>query len=340
MMKVRRLIGILLVAMMTWSVLAQDETASMSTEFEPSNFGMRVVVDSLNIRALPTTDSDRVGSVFEGDVLYAVGRNADATWFEVQRPMRDTRVGWVDRAYFSYTFDTTLLPITDLETGVTGDVPIIDTGVSVFVLTEAAFRDAPNLDAGRIGTVPIQVTIPVIERSPDNNWLKVNYLGQTGWLAEFLVRNPVGIEAIPIAEEFLNISLLPIKIIPIEVQRAQAVRLVDYATPIRAVSQEVAVFWSQLTEGLTIPCNPPAGGYTSFPVSQQDLYELPELRGASRLIPTAINDLNTSIEVMSRCGVYTPTEISGAYADAINASAILNNSINSMNDVIEFTLGG
>jgi hypothetical protein len=339
MMIFQRLIAIVLTMMIAWGVLAQDETASMSTDFEPSDFGMRVVVDSLNIRALPTTESDRVGSVFEGDVLYAVGRNVDATWFEVQRPMREVHVGWVSREFFSYMFDPTLLPITDLVTGVTGDEPVVDTGVSVFVITEAAFRDAPNLDAGRIGIVPIQVTIPVIERSPDNNWLRVNYLGQTGWLAEFLVRIPVGINDIPIAEEFLNVSLLPIEIIPIEVQRAQANRLLNYATPIKTVSEEVAVFWSQLTEGLTIPCNPPASSYTSFEVTQEDLYELPELRGASHLIPIAITDLNTSIEVMSSCAVFTPTQISGAYADAINANAILGNSINQMNYVLEFTLG-
>lgn len=339
-MMLKRLIGIVLVVMMTWGIWAQEETASMSTENEPSDFVMRVVADSLNIRALPTTDSDRVGSVFEGDVLYAVGRNADGTWFEVQRPMRDARVGWVSRGFFSYTFDTTLLPITDLTTGVAGDEPVVDTGVSVFVLTEALLRDAPNLDAAQIGIVPVQITIPVIERSPDNNWIRVNYLGQTGWLAEFLVRVPVSIDDIPIAEEFLNINLLPIEIIPVETQRNQAVRLLEYATPIKVVSQEVAVFWSQLTAGYTIPCNPPASGFTYFDVSQQDLYELPELRGASRLIPTAIDDLNTSIEVMTRCGVYTPTEISAAYADAINANAILGSSISRMNYVLEVTLGG
>jgi hypothetical protein len=200
--------------------------------------------------------------------------------------------------------------------------------------------DAPNLNAGQIGVVPIQVTIPVIERSPDNNWLRVNYLGQTGWLAEFLVRIPVGIDDIPIAEEFLNPDILPIEIIPVEIQRNQAVRLLDYATPIQVVSQQVAVFWSQLTEGYTIPCNPPAGGFTDFAVSQQDLYELPELRGASRLIPTAIDDLNTSIAVMQRCGVYTQSEISASYADAINANAILGSSISKMNYVLDVTLGG
>lgn len=340
MMMLKRLIWIVLGMMMTWSITAQEETASMSIEFEASDFGMRVVVDSLNIRALPTTDSDRVGSVFEGDILYSVGRNVDGTWFEVQRPMRDTRVGWVSREFFSYTFDPTLLPITDLLTGVIGDESVVDTGISAFVLSEAALRDKPNLDSERIGIVKIQTTIPALERTPDNSWVKVNYLGQVGWVAEFLLRVPMGIETLPIAEEFKVIATVPIRIIPSEVQRTQALRLIAYATPIKVVAGDVAVFWSQLTDGYTIPCNPPATLFGYFEVTQDDLFELPELRGASRLIPTAIDDLNASIAVMWRCGVYTQSEISVAYADAINANAILGSSINRMNNLLEVTLGG
>lgn len=336
---IRRLLMIVVLLFSLSVILAQEETASISTELTPGDFAMRVVVDSMNIRALPTTDSDRVGSLFEGDNVYAVGRNIDGTWFEIQRPSRDTSAGWVSRDYFSYMFDATLLPITDLTTGMIGETTIIDTGVSAFILTESALRTAPNLNGARILDMQVQRTIPVLTKTPDNLWLKVNYLGEVGWVAEFLLNVPQGLEGVPVDDEFSSSTLAPVAIIPPEVQRAQAQRLIDYATPIQAVADEVANFWSQLTLGLTIPCNPPASDFGTFSLTQQDLFELPELRTANRLIPTAINDLNTSIEMMRRCGVYTPSEISSAYAKAINASAILTSSIDRMEFTLEEIIG-
>jgi len=319
-------------------VIAQEETASIATELEPSDFVMRVVVDSVNIRALPTTEADRAGSLFEGDIVYAVGRNIDATWFEIQRPSKDSRAGWVARDYFSYMFDATQLPITDLTTGLIGESPVVDTGVSAFVLTEAVLRAEPNFDAPEITRMQVQRAIPVLSRTPDNLWIKVNYLGQVGWVAEFLMNVPAGVVAVPIDEE-QAVGFAPIPIIPPEVQRAQAERFIAYATPIRDSASEVARFWSQLTEGLTIPCNPPESGFPLFTATQADLFELPELRRANRLVPRALDDLNASIETMQQCGVYTPSEISSAYAKAINARAILNNSIDTMEFVLTDIIG-
>lgn len=334
----KKLLLIALLAFMASAIHAQGNSASPSTDIQAGDFVLRVVVDSLNIRALPTTESDRVGSLFEGDNVYAVGRNIDGTWFEIQRPSKQTNAGWVSREYFSFTFDTTQLPITDLTVGMIGETTIVDTGISALVLTEAALRVEPFLTANVIDNMKILRVIPVLERTPDNLWVKVNYLGQVGWVAEYLLRIPAGVNSVPVAEEFLNSGLVPVRIIPPEVQRAHAQRFIDYATPIYATAQEIATFWSQLTEGLTIPCNPPVVNFSTFAVTQDDLFELPELRGANRLIPTAISDLNASVEVMRRCGVFTPTEIRGAYADAINASAILGNGIGTMEFVLATVL--
>lgn len=335
-----RLLLIMVLLLTVGFVAAQDEaTASLSTDLTPSDFVMRVVVDSLVIRGLPTTDSDRVGSLVEGDIVYAIGRNIDGTWFEIQRPSRDTSAGWVSREFFSFMFDTTPLPITDLTTGIIGEVPVIDTGISAFVLTESAIRGEPSLNGERLYIMPVQRTIPILSRTPDNLWVKVNYLGQVGWVAEFLLNIPAGVGAVPIDDEFANAPVAPVTIIPPEVQRAQAQRLIDYATPIQATAQDIASFWSQLTLGLTIPCNPPPANFTVISITQQDLFELPELRRASRLIPTAIDNLNASIETMQRCGVYSAEEIRSAYANAINASAILGGSINTMEFVLEEVIG-
>jgi hypothetical protein len=67
-----RLFAALLLSMALTSLAAAQELA----------WGT-VIPESAFLRAEPLTAADRIASVFEGDSLLAVGRNADATWFEV-----------------------------------------------------------------------------------------------------------------------------------------------------------------------------------------------------------------------------------------------------------------
>lgn len=328
----RKLLIILFLATFSLTIQAQEPESTPDMPIDSNDFVLNVFVDSAFIRELPTRDSEPVGSVFEGDSLVAVGRNIDGTWFQVRKPFQNAAVGWISRTLVSYTFSVGDLPLTDLTTGLVGGEPVFNTGVSVFILTEAALRAEPDLDAERIGIVPIMVTIPVVERTADSNWLRVNYLGTTGWIAEFLTSTEDNLADVPVLPA-AQVDTISLEIIPIEVQIGQAVRFQEYLLPIRDVADEVANFWGTLSTGEIIPCNPPAGGFTTYPYTQRDLVELPELRRHVRRIPRAINDLNASIDTMQRCGVYLPEEISGAYAQAINARVIIDAAIEGMQGV-------
>src|SRR5689334_9976903 len=54
-----------------------------------------IQVESANIRALPSLDSEIVAGVFENDRLEVIGRNADGLWFLVRRPHRLYNLGWI-----------------------------------------------------------------------------------------------------------------------------------------------------------------------------------------------------------------------------------------------------
>jgi uncharacterized protein YgiM (DUF1202 family) len=180
-------------------------------------FRARVVVDSAFVRALPLADAERVADVFEDNVLNVVGRNADGTWLSVHRLYEDRAVGWIQREYLAYTFEVAQLPITDTETGVTGDEPIINTDASVLIIIEANLRDVPSVNSDVIGTVALNATVPVLERSPDNLFLRVNYLGTVGWIAELTARTTDDLTQVPVAQG-LTVATIPIEIIPPEVQ--------------------------------------------------------------------------------------------------------------------------
>lgn len=286
---------------------------------------VQVISESASIRALPDETASATASVFANDSLLAVGRNLDGEWIEVRRPGRRDKIGWIARRLTAFTFSLSQLPMTDLTTGLLGTEPVIDTGYAIMMINEGALHTAPNRFAAEVVTVPLNVTVPVLERTPDNQWLKINYRGYVGWMAESTTRTAVDINTIPVSPEYAgNPDYAAYEIIALEVQIAQIDRLVAYITPINTVVTGVVDYWRLMSEGETLECLPPAGNFADYNPSPRDLVELPELRRQTRLLTQAIDDVNAAISAMQRCGVYTDPELRAAYANAINAQGILN----------------
>lgn len=300
----------------------------------PERLTVQVVVESLFLKALPDREAESTASVFENDVLEAVGRNADGTWFQVSRPGRDISLGWLPRQYVRFTFAVGTLPLTDSTTGVTGPTPIRDVGVAALMLGEAQLRDRPN-GSNVIVIVPINVTLPVIGRSADNLWLEVNYLGQVGWIAEFLTRVSGDVNTAPsTAASVSGLGAGGLPIIPVEIQLAQVQRFREYLVPTRELAALMAFQWQTIRRGDIIPCNPP-GQIGYYPYTAQDVVELPELRRYTRRMEQAVDNLNSSIATLSICGLFGPETISEAYAQAVNAGVILDAILESLENVEE-----
>jgi hypothetical protein len=319
-----RRIGLLLILLLNALIItqAQTNTAVADATDNQEIYVARVLYESAFVRQLPTTESELAASVFENDVLQAIGRNADGSWLQVRRPGRDISLGWIAKRLNVFTFDITRLPITDFTTGITGSESLFDSGVSVFILTESNMRSEPFFDSSLVGIIPLGATIPAIERNIDERWIKVNYLGTAAWVSSFNFSTTDDLAQLPVSVQF-NPNTIAVSIIPPEVQIAQVYRMRDYVQPIYEEALGMVAFWNDLSEGLVVPCNPPTANFVMIEITTQDLYELPELRTAARRLAPAIDDLNATIETMRRCGVYTPREISVAAAQAVNARIIL-----------------
>jgi hypothetical protein len=284
--------------------------------------------------------AEAVASVFANDSLVVVGRNIDGEWIEVRRPGRTNGGGWIARRLTAFTFNLTQLPITDLTTGLIGTEPVVDTGFSILTISEAVLRDAPDRRSTQLDTIPVNLTLPVSERTPDNQWLKINYRGTVGWIAEFETRTSADLNAIPISPEYSDDPQFAVMaIIPVEVQVAQIDDLMNYLQPLNTVAADAVYYWKQMSEGETLECLPPAGNYPYYTATQQDIIELPELRRQRRLLTQAVDDINAAIDTMQRCGVYTQTEIRAAYANALNAQLIFQLVIDRMQDQRELLVG-
>ncbi len=288
-----------------------------------------VQVGSAHVRAIPSLDGVEIGSVFLDDRLQVVGRNADGTWFEVRRIGRQTSLGWLFNEMVDWEFRPELLPMTDRETGVVG-TPIIDSGFTVFVLQNAVMRDQPDRSGTQITTIPLLTTVPVVNRNQDASWLKVNYLGQVGWVVGFITRQPENILAAPLAE-----GLPPrpeVFVVPPEIQLEQVQALREYVILSRGVATDLFFFWDTVSKGNTMPCEPPAF-VVAYQATDTDVQQLPEL---NRIVPrmfTAIDYINSSIDPLTQCGVIEVQAVFQARADAINAQVILDNSIVQLDNV-------
>ncbi|NWG18482.1 MAG: SH3 domain-containing protein [Chloroflexi bacterium] len=301
-------------------MLSLSGTAAAQTIAE---YALQVVVDSAFLRAAPAEDAPAVSSVFENDSLVAVGRSVDGQWLQVKRPGARAAAGWIAGDLVLFTFEVGKLPITDLTTGVTGPTPVVDTGTAVLTAGEVVQHSAPARSAPQVGIIPMLRTVPVLERTPNNQWLKVNYRGTVGWVAVFLVVTSADLNAVPVSPEYAgDPQYAAYEIIPPEVQLAQADRLLAYIQSVGETAAGVADYWRMLSRGETMACNPP-GDAVYFVTTARDLVELPELRRQEQDLQQAVDDLNAAIDAMRRCGVYRQFEIREAYSKALNAQVLL-----------------
>ncbi len=312
-MRVASLLTLLLVCIAAFPASAQQERQRWLTVF----------VDSALVRAQPGLDADATGSVAEGQVLEAVGRNADGLWFEIVVPGSRAQ-GWISSEVVAENFEPWEVPITS-SYGIEGPEVVTDAPLAVYVLANARLRDDPFISAEEIISVPFYVTLPVLGRNQDGSWVYVNYRGYVGWLSESVVRASGDILSAP-----LNLELPPlvivVEIIPPELQQAQLDRLREYVMGPADLAKSLADYWWLVTVGEIVPCTPPP--FTvEYQIVPRDVQELPEL---NRLVPRlneGIARLNEVVMALQECGIYTREESLNARNNAINASVILNSTL-------------
>ncbi len=308
------------------SVFAQNDTLP---------YRVTVEVDSAFVRAAPSPEADRVASVFEDSPLEVVGRNLDGTWFEVRRPERLTNLGWLFNEVVEWDFEPETLPLTDLATGIIGPTPLAaDPGFAVHVREGAAMRSQPYSLGERIVNLPPGVTVPLLERDPTGEWLRVNYLGYEGWIAGFNTRPPSYLMDVPIAAGLPQLQIVAVEIIPPEVQLAQVQRMRAFVTPLRDLADYMANFWLAVGTGEIMPCSAP-GFVLEYLYTPADVRQLPELQRFAPRMNQGVGYLNDAITPLTNCGIIDPESVQDARNDAINARTIFNATLVSLDNLEE-----
>lgn len=329
-MKRLKIILLLMIALLSGAVIsAQDE--------EPDPYELIVDPESAVIRQLPSFEAEFVASTFRSDVLEAVGRNLDGTWFEVRRPGRMSNLGWISRTVVDFDFMPETLPLTDFTTGSTGDfVQTRDTGFAAFTLAEVNLRVQPIDGQAIITRAPFGVVLPVLERDQIGTWFLVNYLGTTGWVNAANLRGVEDYSAIPIAGGLPEIPVASTFTIPLDIQLSEIQAFREYISAQNQFAEQVAGFWTLVMDYEVMPCEPPPF-VTNYLYSQDQERAFPELEYLVPRLSTATEFINASIEPMYICGVKRPQVVLDAKNAALNASIIYEATLASL-DIIEIEI--
>lgn len=326
-MKLIRFLFIVIVGLLSLS--------SLSAQADEDAFRMTVDPDSAVIRAVPSLDGDFVASAFRRDVLLAVGRNLDGTWFLVQRPSRMTTLGWISRTVVDYDFMLETLPLMDFTSGAIGDYILTqDTGFSAFTLAEVNLRVQPIDGETIITRAPFGVVLPILERDRQGAWFFVNYLGTNGWVNGINLRgvDVDNFEAIPISSNLPNIPTASTLIIPLTIQLSEIQEFRDYLTAQNSFAGQLADFWNQVLDFEVMPCQPP-DFVNNYLYTRDDERAFPELEYLVPRLDTATEFVNDAIDAMYECGVKRTQIVLDAKNAALNAGIIYSATLASIDSI-------
>ncbi len=324
----RILIALMLLVLGVTTVAAQDSGAT--------DFRGRVRVESAFARVLPDFEAEATASVFEGEILEAISRNLDGTWFEVRRPGRFNTLGWIFEGTLDWDFYPELLPLGDLATDLTGPTPLLEAPPFAIFLAEApTLRTQPSRRSPSVQPyveLPASITVPVLARNQDGSWLFINYRGHQGWIVAFAGRELSRVLEIPQASNLPPLEGVPVIIIPVELQQAQIDRLRAFVFERRAYAVQLEQFWWRVFRGEIMPCDAPAE-FTSYPYGDDDVRQLPELERYIPRLTEAISYMQLSREPLLTCGIVSPSIVGDARDAGINARIIFDATLERLQDL-------
>ncbi len=144
----------------------------------------------VNVRLGPGTEFTRIGFMNPRNVADLTGRTEDNEWLQINFEGQN---GWV--AYFVVSISGNLnqVPVVFVPRTISTPAPTLTPTRAPLVITiETLFntnlRSDPSFEAVILGTIPYGERVQAEARTADNNWVRVTYDGQTGWLITSLVR--------------------------------------------------------------------------------------------------------------------------------------------------------
>jgi N-acetylmuramoyl-L-alanine amidase len=149
-----------------------------------------VATGALNVRSGPGVGYSIVAVVGHGDVVTLLGRNATASWVQVQRASGQT--GWVNASLVQPTVAISTLPLVETPAGTAVPLATVVTGA-------LNVRTGPGVGYSIISTLQNGQQAPLLGRNSDSSWTQIRLAtGQVGWVRTAFIQTPVAISSLPL----------------------------------------------------------------------------------------------------------------------------------------------
>ncbi len=138
---------------------------------------LRPNVFSLNVRSAPGTDSQVLGQVGVDDV-FVVNGEAEG-WYQISYNGQDA---WLSAEYVGLSQEV----IATAASGGGADGGAAAGGAAFTTNYILSLREGPGEGFNRLDSIPYLTTLTVLGRTADEQWVQVDFNGQTGWVAAWL----------------------------------------------------------------------------------------------------------------------------------------------------------
>lgn len=145
----------------------------------------------LNVRSGPGVAYTVIGQLKPANSVDITGRGPNNSWVRINFNGQE---GWVSFGLVEITGDIDSAPQAEAgasavlrETPAQTNTTLLGK-VVVITRLNANLRDAFNTDAKVLVTIPFGTELTVTARTEKNNWVRVTYNGQTGWVSSGVLR--------------------------------------------------------------------------------------------------------------------------------------------------------
>jgi uncharacterized protein YraI len=144
----------------------------------PATRPMVTATANMRVRRGPGLDQARIGAMNAGESYPLVEDLGD--WYAIDF---NGQTGYVSAAYANVGQGAA-----SGGGGSTAGGAPVSTGASIDYIVDYTLRmrAAPGRDSAEVAVIPYTATVQAVARSADNNWLLVNYNGQSGWVASWI----------------------------------------------------------------------------------------------------------------------------------------------------------
>jgi uncharacterized protein YraI len=136
-----------------------------------------------------------------GTSIIAIGRNTESTWIQVNY---NGTIGWVQAYLLEVDGNPSRLPVTisprdDTINSTSTEEPAADSVVNAVTITTINVRAFPRTGTRHLGVLSPVTEIVLVARSGTGNaiWYGIDYNGQRGWVAGWLLRIDGNTNTIP-----------------------------------------------------------------------------------------------------------------------------------------------